>query len=683
MNREQLIINNKKRIKKDRKFSCEGAVIFLFVLLLAAGCELAPRSKPALSPLSDRPNAGTWYQIFVGAFFDSNNDGIGDLRGITIKLDYLNDSHTLRHAENMAAFGECNESLHVNGIWLTPIHPSPSYHKYDVIDYKAIDPQFGTMEDFRELLKECHKRGVKLAIDMVMNHTSERHEWFQKALAEVRSGKPGRYAGYYHFYNGPIPPQRESVEFAEWNWQWDGYWQDGKWIPDMGIRNRFYRCWGKAMDGVWWEGSFWTGMPDLNWDSHHLREEFEDIIKFWIGEGLDGYRLDAVHYFYDWVDIGQYEYGVVPHYTHEKNIDMLKWFTESCYAINPNVYLIGECWRDNDIIETYFRSGMNFFQFGAINKIVEVLNAHNTGRKDQAGRDFANYLAYYDLRIRGKSKNALLASFLSNHDKDRPFYWVGGEDGRWEDLPHPTMRGDDRRRFAASLNLLTPGTPYIYYGEEIGLMHNLTDYQAGAGQNDFHEFTNATDKRARDDSDRRGPMWWSNRSNFVGNTIAPETRRWSEKALRSRYGNGVEEQLNEEYSLLNHYIRVGNLKSRYPFIAWGKMELVRPVQVEGNGEWVNAYIAAWRVIDTWEKSPTFGKSVVIAHNTSYDTDQEFWLPRTVYWIDGVSSRGIDWRPSITDKDVMVDDSLQSARVVHLPPYYSAIIGEYPDWETGR
>jgi len=646
MNNEQFVIN---RI----------GVIFLLSLFsfLFVACELSPHSKPALSPLSNRPNPGTWYQIFVGSFFDSNGDGIGDLKGITIKLDYLNDSHTLTHAHNIRERGECPDSLHVNGIWLTPIHPSPSYHKYDVINYKDIDPQFGTMDDFRELLKECHKRGVKLAIDMVMNHTSDRHEWFQKALAEIRSGKPGRYASYYHFYYGAIPPQRESVEYAEWNWQWDGYWQDGKWIPDMGIRNRFYRCWGKVMDGVWWEGSFWTGMPDLNWDSHHLREEFEDIIYYWIGEGLDGYRLDAVHYFYDWIDIGQYEYGVVPHYTHEKNIEVLKWFTDSCRKINPNVYLIGECWRDNNIIESYFRSGMNFFQFGAINEIVNVLSGA------MGARDYSYYLSYYDVRSRGKSKNALLATFLSNHDKDRPFYWVGGESGRWEDLPSPSMRGDDRRRFAASLNLLAPGTPYIYYGEEIGLMHNVSDYWAGAGQNDFHEFTNATDKRARDDSDRRGPMWWSNRSNFVGNCIAPENRNWSLKAKQSRYGNGVEEQLSGEYSLLNHYIRVGNLKSKYPFIAWGRMELVVTS---------NKNIGAWRVTDTWKESPTYGKSVIVAHNGNYDSAEEFKLPQTVYWIDGVSARGLDWMPHI-----------KSDGTVHLPSYYSAVIGEYEEWWLGR
>jgi len=611
---------------------------------------MAPSSVPSISPLADRPNAGTWYQIFVGSFFDSNGDGIGDLQGITMKLDYLNDSHTLRHAYNMAEYGECYDSLHIDGIWLTPIHPSPSYHKYDVKDYMAIDPQFGTMEDFRELLTECHKRGIKLVIDMVMNHTSDQHPWFQKALEEIRSGKPGRYASYYHFYYGAIPPQRESVEYADWHWQWDGYWDNGVWHPDRGIRNRFYRCWGRVKEGVWWEGSFWTGMPDLNWDSHHLREEFEQIVKFWLGVGLDGYRVDAVHYFYDWVDIGQYEYGTVPHDTHDKNIQVLTWFTDICKAINPNVYLIGECWRPINTIEQYFRSGMNFFHFDAASEIVKLLNGENQGR------DWANFIGYWDRRIKARNEQAMVASFLSNHDKNRPFYWIGNE-GDWDARPAPSMTGDDRRRFAASLNILSPGTPYIYYGEEIGIFHNNVDYWSNTGENDYHEFTNGPPKRARDDSDWRGPMWWSN-SNRVGIPNAPENRRWSLEAMQSRYGNGVEEQFGVEYSLLNHYIRLGNLKSRYPFIAWGKMEIINT----GNSD-----IAAWRITDTWKDSPTFGKSAVVAHNASYNSDRTFIL-NTAMWIDGLSSRDLSWLPSISSDGI----------TINLPPYSSAIIGEY-EW----
>ena len=654
-------------MKRDSITIKRIGITFFFSLFsfLLFTCDLAPKSEPALSPLASRPNSGTWYQIMPGSFYDSNNDGIGDLKGITIKLDYLNDSHTYKHKKNIEEKGECLESLHVNGIWLTPIHPSPSYHKYDVKDYKAIDPQFGTMEDFRELLYECHKRGIKLIIDMVMNHTADQHPWFQKALEEIRSGTPGRYASYYHFYYGAIPPQRESVDYADWYWAWDGYYDSGsqQWIPDRGIRGRFYRCWGKAMEGVWYEGSFWTGMPDLNWNSHLLREEFEDIVNFWLGEGLDGYRLDAVHYFYLWDELGQYDYGVIPHDTHVKNVQMLKWFTNACRKINPNVFLVGECWRDVPIIETYFNSGMNFFHFGAAG---EMKNTMNSGK----GRDWVNFLTYWERKIKARNPNAVITTFISNHDKSRSFYDIGDDwytDQPFQN-PNPSDRGDDRRRFAASLNLLAPGTPFIYYGEEIGLFDNNDDYWSNDPNNDYKEFIHEnTGRRAYDDTDFRGPMWWSN-SNRVGTTNAPENRRWSDAALKSQYGNGVEEQLDPnhpenvrgEYSLLKHYIRLGSLKSRYPFIAWGSMGIV---------DTKNENIGAYRITDTWSGSPTYGKSVVVAHNADYDYDREFILETAGQWIDGVCAKDFTWTPTMSD----------DGKRISLPPFYSAIIGEY-EWE---
>jgi len=662
-NREQGTENRAKR-GFHNFLLCYLLSVICYLLIT---CDMAPKSKPALSPLSNKPNEGTWYQIMPGTFYDSDNDGIGDLRGIIMKLDYLNDSHTLNHAQNIAQYGECLDSLHVDGIWLTPIHPSPSYHKYDVIDYKAIDPQFGTMEDFRDLLKECHRRGVKLILDLVPNHTSEQHPWFQKALEEVRSGKPGRYASYYHFYYGHTPPQRESVEYGDWYWEWDAYYDHGlgRWVPTRGIRSRFFRCWGRVMDGIWYEGSFWTGMPDLNWDSHHLREEFRDIAEFWLGSGLDGFRLDAVHYLYDWEDIGQYERGHIPHNTHEKNIAMLKWFTETCKVINPNVFLIGECWRDEDIITNYFRSGMNFFHFGASGGIKHALNGN--------GRDWANNLAYWNWNIKARNPTGVISTFLSNHDKNRSFYDMGGETGSWDSRPFPTIQGTDRRRFAASLNLLSPGTPFIYYGEEIGLINNYIDYWSNSGQNSNYEFYGINDlrpyvyARATDDTDFRGPMWWSN-TNSAGIPNAPEHRQWSLEAKQSRYGNGVEEQFRDEWSLLMHYIRLGSLKSRYPFIAWGEMDVI---------DTGNHHLAVYRLTDRRRGSATYGKSAVVAHNADYNNDQVFHLPEwsdtgnplLPQWIDGLCSRNYNWRPTI-----------RSDGTVNLPPYSSAIIGEFP-WEA--
>jgi len=292
---------------------------------------------------------------------------------------------------------------------------------------------------------------------------------------------------------------------------------------------------------------------------------------------------------------------------------------------------------------------MNFFHFDAAQEIIKLLKG------ETSGIDWANFIGYWDRKIKARNPQALVATFLSNHDKHRPFYMIGGETDNWEHQPPPSTHGNDRRRFAASLNILAPGTPYIYYGEEIGIFSNTVDYWSNSGQNDYHEFTNGPPKRAKDDTDWRGPMWWSN-SNRVGIPNAPENRRWSLEAMQSRYENGVEEQLTEEYSLLKHYIRLGSLKSRYPFIAWGRME------IHNTG---NDRIAAWWITDTWNESPTYGKRVLVAHNSNYYADETFTLggPK---WIDGLCSRDLTWLPRINTDGI----------TINMPPYSSAIIGEY-------
>jgi len=653
------------------------AVGFMF---LAMACDMAPRSSPAISPLSYRPNAGTWYQIFVGTFFDSDGDGWGDLRGITMKLDYLachpNCPH---HIAAIAAGEDCNRSLHVNGIWLTPIHPSPSYHKYDVDCYLSIDPRLGNMDDFRDLLRAAHERGIKVILDLVMNHSSDRHPWFLNAKEEIRAGRPGRYASFYHFYFGPLPPQRESVEYTDWWWEWDAHFNHGagRWVPRRGIRNRFYRHWGNVKPGAWWEGAFWTGMPDLNWDSWHLREEFRRIAEFWLGMGVDGFRIDAVHYLYDWNDLGQFDQKFGPegtqgtHRIHERNIEVLRWFNNAVREINPNAFIISECWRHINIIEQYFSTGMDFFHFESPWRI---RNAVHSGRAS----DWARFLSDWDMRIRTRNPNAMISTFLSNHDMNRSFYEMGGEhDPRWDwsrpspDAGRPTEFGSARRRFAASLNLLSPGAPFIYYGEEIGLVSNFLDFWSNYGNNNHHEFQPGsgdplTHPRVRADSDYRGPMWWSN-TNRAGIPFPPERRQWSLEAMQSRYGNGVEEQMQDPYSLLRHYIRLGNLKYRHPFIAWGRMELV---------DLGHYSLGAWWITDnTWPASPTRGERVLVVHNGNPwpGGDRAFRLPAgyTAHWIDGVGARNHNWRPSI-----LPDGS------INMPPFSSAIVGIEP-WSRGR
>ncbi|MDR0784667.1 MAG: hypothetical protein LBE74_02115 [Treponema sp.] len=582
--------------------------IMLATSLALTTCDMAPTSTPipSLSRAGDYAqahNEGTWYQIFPWSFYDSNGDGIGDLNGIAQKLDYLNDSNTYAHRQAILDHGECNNSLHVDGLWLCPIMPSPSYHKYDTKNYVDIDPTFGTLDDFRILLKKCHERGIKLIIDFVMNHASQDHEWFQKALEEVRSGRPGRYASYFNFYYGATPPENYKFKTADSN----------------GLYS-YYKWWGHPAENVWYEGSFWTGMPDLNWDSQALRDEFKEIVKFWLGMGLDGFRLDATSWPYNYRGMERFWDGVNGD---EKNIELWTWFNEICKEVNPNVFLVGECWEGEDTIANYYRSGMDYFGFqfstqnGAGGSVL-------WGAKGN-GQDWVSANYYWNRKIKMRNPNAISVPFLSNHDQDRSAHFFMA----------------DERKMGGSLLLLAPGAPFIYYGEEIG-------QTSGAG----FEYP---------DSNRRGPMVWT-WPKSAGMTEPPPEWTWSEQAPNPENGGlSVDDQLKDENSLLRVYIRANNLKKKYPFIAWGDIESL-------NNQINIKEIAAYRVIDNDPKSPTVGKRVVVAHNTNYAYDIGFSLPTGKVPLNnelpGYSVRNPNWKPTISD-----------THWVSLPPYSSAIIEE--------
>jgi len=627
---------------------------------IAAACVLAfsacPADPPPSSPIvssirtqiQQRHNEGTWYEIFSGSFADSNNDGIGDFKGITAKLDYLNDTGTKKHD---VALGEdndddgfpdevCNNSLHVNGIWLTPIMPSPSYHKYDTKDYRNVDPQFGTMADFRELLEECHKRGIKLIIDLVMNHTSDQHPWFQKAVAEIKSGTPGRYASYYNFWYDSSPPEYESKDF--------GYsTSENKWY----VANRYYKHWGRVNDdnGVtlaWFEGGFWTGMPDLNWDSKALREEFDDVIAFWLDMGLDGFRLDATSHVYYNPMFGQYSRNNPGFNTHEKNIELWTWFADTCRKHNSNVYLVGECWEDESVILNYYNTGMNFFCFPvAFGTVGWALQGNGPG--------WATTMQYWKRAIETRNTNGSLALFLSNHDQGRSYYTYQGAGG---------AEYGNGAKMAASLYLMSPGTPFIYYGEEIGMVNFVSPdkYYHFSPDNESYVYPGSV----HEDSDERGPMWWSSFDTLY-NPEPPEHQDWYGQEVPPK--GSVEEQLANSDSLLRHYIKVINLKNKYPWIAWGALETIG---TEGN-------LSAFRVTDDDKNSETYGKSIVALHNVSYweQIDKlavEYFLP---YGYEEERNYGFSARYSDRFPQIYADPDDSNKEKIYLPEFGTMIIQE--------
>ncbi len=332
-------------------------------------------------------NVRNWYEIFLYSFADSDGDRIGDFKGATEKLEYVRD-------------------MGFTGIWLMPVMPSPSYHKYDVTDYYSVDPAYGTMEDFQAFLAKAQELGIKVILDLVINHTSNEHPWFQDA----KTGTDAVYRDYYNFQDTPA----------------DGYQQIG---------SSYYEC------------RFVNTMPDLNLDSETVRKEIVNIMDFWLGLGVDGFRLDAVTSYYAG--------------NSTKNIAFLSWLNEEAKSIDPDCYLVGECWADESTIASYYSSGIDsFFYFpmstgSGRGEIVNILSEESVDR----GASYAELTMHLEERF---GMDVLMAPFLDNHDTDR-FASVLG------------LYNPDRLKAAYGMLAMMRGGSFAYYGSEAGMVGTGAD----------------------------------------------------------------------------------------------------------------------------------------------------------------------------------------------------------------
>ena len=353
-----------------------------------------PEEVPTVmtDPVSD--NYRTFYQIFVGSFSDSNNDGIGDLRGVINRFDYLNDGNMLSE-----------DSLGVQGIWLSPIFSSPSYHKYDATDYYSIDWRFGLESDLKELIDLCEERNVKLILDLVINHTSSRHEWFlqfKQARMDGDTSNP-----YYDYYSCVTEAEKQG-----------------------GVTYQ-------KIAGVdcWYECNFSGDMPELNFDNPEVRQAMLDVAKYYLDLGVDGFRFDAVKYIY---------YGDTA-----RSVEFWQWYMDELRAIKPDIYCVGECWSgETEILEYY--PAMNCFNFAMAQAEGVVASA----AKGFSISKYTSYIKSFRDKVLEKNPQGMVMPFLSNHDMDR----IGG-----------AFILDGNMRMAANLYLLCTGSPVIYYGEEIGM----------------------------------------------------------------------------------------------------------------------------------------------------------------------------------------------------------------------
>lgn len=420
------------------------------------------------APASDTTddNYRTFYQIFVGSFSDSDGDGVGDLRGIINRFDYLNDGNV-----------NSETSLGVQGIWLSPIFASPTYHKYDTTDYYTVDSQFGTQDDLEELIDLCHERNVKIILDLAINHTSNQHEWF-KSFKSARL-KDDVDDPYYDYYTCVTKEEK--------------------------VGGRTYQ---KIGNGWYYECNFSTGMPELNYDNEAVKEEMLDVAAYYLDMGIDGFRFDAVKYIY---------YGDTA-----ASVAFWKWYMDELRTIKPEIYCVGECWSGESEILSYY-SAMNCFNFAMSQGEGKVAMA----AKGNSLSTFTNYVVSYQNKILEANPNGMAMSFLSNHDTDR----IAG-----------AFISENNMRMAANLYLLSPGSPVIYYGEEIGI-------RGSRGS-------------ANSDANRRLAMLWGD-----GDTVKnpSETTYDTSKQIKTT----VTTQLDDEGSMLRYYCKLLSLRHRNPAIARG------------------------------------------------------------------------------------------------------------------
>lgn len=420
-------------------------------------------------------NYRNYYQVFVYSFADSDGDGIGDLNGLTSKLDYI-------------------EEMGFNGIWLSPIHPSTTYHKYDVIDYYGIDEEYGTMEDFENFMAECEKRGIKVIIDLVFNHTSAKHDWFTTATKYLRNLEEGQ------------EPNLEECPYV-------AYYNIKK--TDEVTSGTYYKITNSEYS---YEGQFWDQMPDLNLGNEAVRKEIEKIAQFWIDKGVGGFRLDAAKEYYSG--------------STEKNVEVLKWFTDYCKSIDEDLYLVAEVWDSFATIKKYYASGItSIFDYAYGDSSGLIIKSINTS----SGRTLAEKFVTTQDAYKEMNPDMIDAPFLSNHDCGRIAGFAGGK--------------QEKIKMAAALNAFMSGSSFVYYGEEIGM--------GGSGK----------------DENKRAPMYWSDFTVMDGVCAGPPNM----DAVNHKFPS-YDDQKDDKYSIYWYYRNLYHIKNMFPEIARGEVAAMEEIE---------------------------------------------------------------------------------------------------------
>lgn len=409
-------------------------------------------------------NEVVFYEIFVRSFKDSDGDGIGDFQGIISQLDYLNDGDP-----------SSTDDLGIGGIWLMPIMPSPSYHGYDVTNYQQVNPDYGTLADFEQLLEECHQRGIHVVIDFVINHTSSEHPWFLSAQDPA--------SGFRNWYVWEDTRPGKSGPWGQTSWY--------------------------EANGSYYYAPFWSGMPDLNYYEQMVTKAMYNATQYWLDLGVDGFRVDAARYLFE---------DAISQQDTKSSIAWFQDWREFYTTINPTAYTVGEVWTDTQVIAKYNEPTRGMQEYFMFDLAADILGGIYSPDPSRIMKSYLDTLEYFP--------DQQFATFLTNHDQQRVASY-------FSERLQP-------QKLAAFVYLTGPGTPYIYYGEEIGMIGGKPDELI------------------------RKPMQWSAEANAGFSDAEP----WQDLAEGWEETN-VETENEDPESLLNWYKYLINTRNQLPALQKG------------------------------------------------------------------------------------------------------------------
>ena len=470
------------------------------------------------------------YQIYPRSFKDSNNDGIGDIRGIISKLDYL-------------------KELGIDVIWICPMYKSPNDDNgYDISDYQDIMDDFGNMEDFDLMLDEVHKRGMKLIIDLVINHTSDEHPWF----IESKLSKDSKKRDWYIW--------RDGKDGAEPN-NWESIFKGSAWQYDENTEQYFLHLFSKRQ-------------PDLNWDNEEVRQEIYKMINWWLDKGIDGFRVDAISHIKKEAGLidmdNPHNLNYVSSFDKHMNVDGIHEYLEE---LNKNTFskydimTVGEA-NGVDASESEMWVGEENGKFNMIFQFEHLNLWGEVGENKFNVKEYKKVLTKWQNALEGKGWNAL---FVENHDIPRVVSSWGNDNEYLE---------ESAKAFAL-MYFMQKGTPFIYQGQEIGMTNvrfdSIEKYNDVKSINIYEEKINegvsvnealkAVASISRDNA--RTPMQWDS-TNYAGFS---ENTPWID--VNENYKSiNVESQLANENSVLNFYKKLIKIRKENPSLIYGRYDMI-------------------------------------------------------------------------------------------------------------